>query len=487
MKDGKINISEIEDWVRKHEAELLDDLAMLVSIRSVSEPDAAVKPYGMGCREALKAMLELGEKYGFYSQNYDYHFGSIALRPEQEPVKKVGIWTHLDVVEEGGGWTWPPYQMTRVEEYLIGRGIQDNKGPVMGALYVLRYLKENAKSLGLRNNYLLYMGCSEENGMQDMDYFISHYQPPGFNLVADCAFPLGHGEKGHLNILFYKTLPQGGDVLEFTAGSSINSIPSEARILLKEVPGRYEALAEAAASESRIVVSEAENGIAVKASGRAKHVGFPEGSINALYVLSKFLMKADILAEEETVLMEFLNKINADVQGHGAGVADEDPISGCVYGALTVVRKVDDQIQMHADYRYPIFGSGGLVMGEKLKKTAAAFGCGMEIEKDSPPYYRKKEDPNVQAVMKTYQRITGSISEPFTISGGTYARKLPNAVSYGMSLETKKIYQDPERMGESGDCHQPDESQHLEQLKEGIVIYIATLAALDKMEEASDE
>ena len=65
------------------------------------------------------------------------------------------------------------------------------------------------------------------------------------------------------------------------------------------------------------------------------------------------------------------------------------------------------------------------------------------------------------------------------MSGGTYARKLPNAVSYGMSLEKKRIYQDPKRPGATGDCHQLDESLDFSQLLEAVVIYIATLLALD--------
>ena len=37
----------------------------------------------------------------------------------------------LDVVPAGEGWTYPPWDCTRKGDFLIGRGVSDNKGAVI--------------------------------------------------------------------------------------------------------------------------------------------------------------------------------------------------------------------------------------------------------------------------------------------------------------------------------------------------------------------
>ena len=55
---------------------------------------------------------------------------------------EIGIWNHLDVVPEGKGWIYPPYTCTEKDGYLIGRGVQDNKGPAVAVLYAMKYCRE---------------------------------------------------------------------------------------------------------------------------------------------------------------------------------------------------------------------------------------------------------------------------------------------------------------------------------------------------------
>lgn len=55
---------------------------------------------------------------------------------------EMGIWNHLDVVPEGKEWIYPPYTCTEKDGFLIGRGIQDNKGPAVAVLYAMKYCSE---------------------------------------------------------------------------------------------------------------------------------------------------------------------------------------------------------------------------------------------------------------------------------------------------------------------------------------------------------
>lgn len=472
----RAKIEEIRAWLGEHEEELISDLARLVAIPSVSRPESPVGPYGEDCRRALDELLFIGKKYGFETKNYEYHVGSIELGGSGRPksgVQSIGIWNHLDVVAEGEGWSFPPYKLVRKGDFLVGRGVQDNKGPALGSLYALRYLKEACGPL--RHDYRLYAGCSEENGMLDADYFVKHYQAADFNLVADCGFPVCHGEKGILNVSFSHMLSEDSRIVSLEAGSSINSIPASARLTLKK---RDSSVPLPAATE-RIAVCETRDELEITAAGTACHVGFPEGSVNAIEVLASWLLKSGLLTGGDETLFRFLSRIDGDVYGKGAGIACEDKISGALCGAATLIRTEGRRICIRADYRYPISIGNAQRLIKGLEKTADDYGITVRLDKDEAPYYLDEDHPGVKALMRVYREITGSKRQAYTMSGGTYARKLPQAVSYGMSLENKRIL-DEEGRRERGDCHQPDESLELGQYLEGIAIYIASLLELDE-------
>ena len=119
-----------EAWMKAHEEEYLGELAELVAIRSVSEPDAE-KPFGEGCRRVLHKALELGESHGLTPANFDGKIG--LLRVPNGEVRSVGLWGHLDVVPEGDGWVRDPFRMTREDYDLFLPKLADSTGGSVGA------------------------------------------------------------------------------------------------------------------------------------------------------------------------------------------------------------------------------------------------------------------------------------------------------------------------------------------------------------------
>lgn len=480
----KRKLEEIRKWVWDHREEIRRDLGSLVAARSVSRAGEEFKgmeeqPYGAGCAEALEKMLKLGERYGLEVLNYAGRCGSISLKKRGDKGPEIGIWTHLDVVEAGGGWSFPPYELSEKDGFWIGRGVQDNKGPAVGVLYALRYLKETK---GTENhNYTLFVGCSEEKGMEDVEYFTAHEKPADFHLVADCVFPVGCGEKGILNLAFRRKLPKEHALKELRAGKSINSVPEYAEALLEISGEEYKRLKRQAEQSGRTDVLEVPGGVLVTAQGVSGHVGYPQNSENAIFNLAVFLKNARFVkTKEEEELLDFLVCLCGDFYGEGAGISCKDEVSGSLCGTLTVVEMKRGEVLMRADYRYPIFAGGSRKIKETLGAFAQACGAEMTVERDLAPYYIEPEHPNIRKMMEIYREAAGNPeAQPYTMSGGTYARKLPNAVAYGMSLENKKIYTAAGKKKAAGDCHQPDESVDIEQLLEGTAIYIATLLALD--------
>ena len=190
------------DWMRNHRNELVEDIKEIVNIKSISDTASAVRPFGQGCRNVLDKMLELGAEKGFSVCNYEYYCGRISLvsKSKEKSAGTIGIWTHLDVVSEGDNWVYEPYNATEKDGFLIGRGAQDNKSSAIATLYVLQCIKE--LHLPVSHNLCLYVGCSEECGMQDADYFVEHYPCPELSFIADCGFPVCHGEKGLAEFIF---------------------------------------------------------------------------------------------------------------------------------------------------------------------------------------------------------------------------------------------------------------------------------------------
>ena len=93
----------------------------------------------------------------------DGYAGSVTLGDAEN---SIGIIAHLDVVPEGGNWIYPPYDAVYLPENdaLIGRGVDDNKGPAVAGLFAMRMLREFGHPL--RHGIKLICGLSEETGMK---------------------------------------------------------------------------------------------------------------------------------------------------------------------------------------------------------------------------------------------------------------------------------------------------------------------------------
>ena len=63
---------------------------------------------------------------------------------------------------------------------IYGRGVLDNKGPVIACLYGLAAVK--SLGLTLRHPARIIFGCDEETGFEDLRYYLSKEKPPVYGL-----------------------------------------------------------------------------------------------------------------------------------------------------------------------------------------------------------------------------------------------------------------------------------------------------------------
>ncbi len=460
-------------WIDGHREEMIADIVRLVRIKSVSDTSSAVKPYGQGCLDALHEMLRIAQGYGFQVKNYEDTIGEIDLG---YPGEDIGFWGHLDVVPEGDGWDYPPYEGIVEHGLIIGRGAQDNKGQTVAVLFVMRCIKE--LGIPLQHNLKLFVGTSEENGMEDLTWFLADHAVPSFSIIADSNYPVCFGEKGIVTAHF--TGPKlSGNMVDIWGGTAPNVVPDKAGAVVK---CSEEALKKLRSAEGNVEIEEAEDGYHLLAKGSAGHTAFPQHAVNAVRVLTHALCEEGVLSPEDRAILAFCDQINDDYLGTGLGVNSEDDVSGpltCVGSMLTLQ---DGAPCMTVNIRYPVTGEAEWIT-EKLQSAAESAGYTLTLERVDPAHYFPEDHPVVHILTDIFNDITGRNQSPFVLPGGTYSRKLKKAISYGMGFTggehpDKKGYFRPGH----GGAHGPDECTVIAELLVSIRIYAEGLLAIDDLD-----
>lgn len=475
-------LNRIDVWFEDHREEILNDLIRIVRIPSIAQSDETCAPLGAACRQAMDEMLQIGKEHGFSVENREYYVGTIGLEHKNWD-KTIGFWNHLDVVPVGNGWSHDPFDPYVKEGFLIARGAQDNKGPAIGMLYLMQCIRE----LGIPMNHelCLFVGCDEERGMSDLEYYSSKYPFPSLSIIADSGFPVCYGEKGIIEGWFRSKQELGSDIIALNGGVASNIIPDRAAAVLvrsEQLSAELKRCQEAA-GEDQIAICEEEDTITVTAFGTSKHSAFPEGSVNAIHVLASFLKNVTVLAETDRMLFAHLADATSEYYGEAVGIAFEDEVSGKTTCAGTILSMEGRFCCLTLNIRYAITADSEAI-SRNLQTYADAHGMTWVQERDSKPNYFPKEHPAVDFLTNLYNEWMGLDTKPFVMGGGTYARKIPNAFAYGIGgmplTEEDRANMEKLFTPQTGGAHQPDEGLNLRQFFEAIKFYTLAIIELDQ-------
>lgn len=457
-----------EQWIDEHMVEYIEVLKSIIDIKSISNEKSDIKPYGKGCREVLDSILTVGAGYGYRTENFAYRLGAVTLDNDSD--KSIGIWSHLDVVPAGDHWEHDPFNATVENDILYGRGAGDNKGPAVGALFAIRCLDE--LQVKLNHSVKLFFGCDEECGMSDIVWFTGRYKQPDLNLIPDAAFPVSYGEKGILQADFISGSDLSDDIIAIGGGLVSNVVPDHAWAELSKNPVIMEKLK---GIGPEFEIDYLPESIKIHTYGKAKHAAEPYLGINAVYLLTRILSESGLLSPEDSDIFKFPTILNQDFIGTGLGIKCSDDVSGNLTCVGSMIKLEGRKPVISINCRYPIKENGDRIISA-ASETSGANGYIMRNITDNKPSYFPKESPIVKKLTDIYNVITGCSSEPFTMGGGTYARKLKNAIAYG--FEGMPV---PEGTPFIGEAHEHDEGIYLPGIKKAILIYIMTLAEADKL------
>lgn len=465
-------IKSIHDWLDAHKDEIIRDHMELVKFPSIADKNSDIKPYGQANRDVLDFMLNKGEAAGFPTHNYEYYIGQMTMDPERSVDDTIGLWAHLDVVPVDDKWHTDPFDPVIVNDCIIGRGVEDNKAAAIGSLYIMKAIKE--LGIKLRHNITLYMGTNEENGMLDMDYYLEKGYPlPKFSLVPDAGWPGMRGQYGRIECDLVSDDPMSCDILEFNVGAATNIIPNEASITLSKKAG----FDTSKIPSDNYRLEETEDAVKITAIGTGGHAAWPQGKLNALYLLTKVVAENGCLNAHDQRIFDFITDINANLYGKPLGLdgADEHGETVC---SATMASIKDGKLYIRLDCRFCVAGIYEELVAA-LKENAAKAGMSAVILSHMNGSARPEDSNVVKIVVEEYEKATGKEASLPVMRGGTYAGKLPRALATGMCSIDRSLFPDYIVDG-YGAGHQPDEALPIKNFFEGMKLFTTILLRIDE-------
>lgn len=449
----------------------------LIQIPSVESAPQEGAPFGTGIRECLDKTLELGSRLGFKTENFDGYAGHIEYGEGEEIV---GILVHVDVVPEGSGWHHQPYGGEISEGKLYGRGVIDDKGPAVAAIYGLKAVADSG--VKFKKRVRIIVGCDEESGRWAcMKHYFKHAEMPVCGFSPDADFPIINSEMGILIFNLEKKFEknegsccEGLKIKRVIGGNKVNMVPDYCECEMemnKDFSDRIRKMV-CYMNENKNTKLEVEiqgNRCVIKSYGVSAHGGTPEKGINAISQLISCVCKLPLFVSEQTDYINFLDKyIGTETNGESFGVAMSDEVSGSLVFNLGTIDITEERGSVGINIRYPVTKTRDDVYDRIREKTSEAEITVVEgDEKD--PLYVPADNPMVKVLQKVYEDVTGQKAELISISGGTYARAIKNAVAFG-----------PLFPGRIDTAHQKDEYIEVEDLIMNTKIFAEAIGELVK-------
>ncbi len=418
---------------------------------------------------------------GLEFKSYDGRVEEITL-PGPKPI--LALLTHGDVQGvEGQQWSSPPFEGKLVNGKIIGRGTEDDKGPIVAILYVLAALHDAGWPLD--STLKLLVANAEESSWAEIPYYLERAPAPERTIGVDAAYPVTHSQKGY-GILTFKAQPVAQpkpgkwQVVKMSGGSGMSIIPERGEALLKG--GTLDEFSRAASAwaqthpPAKLAVSQEGDHLKVTAEGRGGHSSAPASGHNALGDLTAFLATLDLQMDPWGALAAFTgNAVGTETDGRSLGLGHRDAVMGDLTSNLSFLREDQGAPIAQINIRYPR-GIDKDLMEKQLAGRATAFTgrAGATIATDvnllSEPHLAPAEGPLVSSLLAAWEEVTGTPGKPVAIGGGTQARLFPGGVDFGPA-EDMVLYR-----GHGTDEYlTPEELNRVAELTMAAVVRLVTL------------
>lgn len=417
---------------------MLQTIKELVSIPSVTDGKSdGDMPFGKEVYKALKYVLGLCDSFGFRTKNCGNYLGWAEIGQGDE---LMGILCHLDVVPPGSDWDYDPFDCTLVDGKVYGRGVMDDKGPAVAAIYAMKDILDSGKQLNKRVRIIF--GCQEETGdWIDMDYYKDHEEIPTFGFTPDADFPTIYGEKGILMVQLSMNKTDAGFV-HIKGGEAPNMVPDSAVATVVDNHGKE---------------------LSLSAKGSAAHGSTPEDGENAISKLMESISKTHAKCK----FADFYNKlIGFSLNGDKMGCNLVDEASGPLSFNVGMIGMDESSAFIKVDIRFPVTMKKENVI-ELIENKVKDWGIRVSEITSMKPVYMDKNGPVISKLMEAYKEVTNDDAVPQVMGGGTYARAMDNIVAFGPVFPGRECTE-----------HQKNEYIYLDDLEKAREIYKVAIEKL---------
>lgn len=485
------------------DAELIASTQKIISFQTVSggtaEQEAKYQVEIPACFEWLKA---LSEKHGFTFRHWDNEVAEIEWAIASETKRPVmGIAAHIDVVTPAGNWKYGPFDGTIADGILYGRGIEDDKGPLIQAFYGMVALKQAGVVPACDIRFII--GTREETGdWTDVFRYVKERGAPDFGFTPDAEFPIITGEKGMMNLSFTANWEDTGadaetglQFMKLKGGERTNIIPSLAETVFRfPLECKDAALKELFRETTRfqtendnvnltLVPMDADEAKAkgyfemlVSFIGKNAHSSTPEYGHNAIVDAANFFKDIETLPDPIQKFIQFIALSNVDYHGTSLGFASEHDFVGKTTSTVTMI-EITPTGGMFSMNTRPTMGMDTVEVLKKAQQAAQVFkeatGFEITVEIDGKHLNASYLDPNkpgvgefISGLCQAFELVTGQAGVPMSIGGTTYAKALPNCCAFGPVL----IGVDKEL------AHQADEHLAVDSIRRNALIYGMSIA-----------
>ena len=399
----------------------------LIAIDSVQSDPCPASPFGEGVAKCLDFVCETAKEMGMSVNNEKGYYCTCDIGEGET----FGILGHIDVVPYDDDWSADPLGEIK-GDMIYGRGILDDKGPMICCLYATHQLLQEGYKPKCKIRFIF--GGNEESGWKCIDKYNEVDVMPERGFSPDGDFPVINCEKGLVGYDIYLDVPKG--MLSLDGGSRGNIVMSKCACVID---------GEICAYDKDKLKAEIKDGKThITAYGKPAHASTPWEGDNAFWRLLDFL--SDKLGGEYTILKEKL----CHNDGSGANVKLSDEKSGKLtfnVGVAKIEKTANGQDKLHLiiDIRHPVT----YTKEEILKILQESLGAEqVSVRNFHDPLYIDKDNDLVQSLLKSYNEVTGENASPITIGGGTYARALKCGVAFGPMFPSMEstIHQKDERV-----------------------------------------
>ena len=434
----------------KIKSDYLESLKTIVSYPSVLNEGENGTPFGQSIQNVLEKMLEITRSLGF--KTYIDPKGYYGYAEIGQGEELLAVLCHLDVVPAGdlSDWETPPFEATIKDGWIHGRGVQDDKGPSLAALYAVKALMDAGVTFNKRIRFIY--GTDEETLWRCMARYNELEETATLGFAPDSSFPLTYAEKGLLQIKLHGS---GSQELAIEAGEAFNVVPAKAsytgnladslEVELKKQAFEYERTADT-----------------VTVIGVPKHSKDAAEGVNAIVRLATGLNPL----VQHSAIQFIAEAVGEDATGSRLFGEISDEPSGTLSFNVSGLSLDQDKSEIRIDMRIPVLADKDKLVQE-LSQLAEEYQLRYEEFDYLAPLYVPLDSELVSTLMAVYKEKTNDNSPAVSSGGATFARTMPNCVAFGAlfpgALQTE---------------HQANERTVIEDLYKAMDIYAETIYRL---------